>query len=335
MRLYGRETECRRINSLLDAARARKSGALVLRGEPGVGKTALLRGAEARAAGMTVLEARGLEVEAQLAFAGLSDLLGPVIDHIGTIPAPQAAALAGALALGPAVVADRFVVGVATLSLLAAASDARPVLAAVDDGHWMDEASREVLFFAARRLGGERVAVIVTGLDAEPALDSSGLEELSVCGLDRAAAAQLLEEHLDRPIAPRLLDRLMDVTSGNPLAVRQFASDLTAARLCGTQSVRERFPPATTVKRVFLRRVERLPAETVRAGSRAGLSQLTSQELQLSMIVGRGATNKEAAAALFISPKTVEAHLHRTYVKLGIRSRTELAGLLARTGLLD
>jgi predicted ATPase len=227
MRLYGRETESRRIDSLLDAARAGRSGALLLRGQPGTGKTALLRSAVARAVGMTVLQARGLEVEAQLAFSGLSDLFGPVIDLIETIPAPQAAALAGALAVGPAVAADRFVVSVATLSLLAAASDARPVLAVVDDGHWIDDASREALLFAARRLEAERVAVIMAGLDSEGALDWSGLDELAVSGLDRAAAAQLLEEDLDRPIAPRVLNRLMDATAGNPLALREFAAELT------------------------------------------------------------------------------------------------------------
>ena len=243
---------------------------------------------------MTVLQARGLEVEAQLAFSGLSDLFGPVIDLIETIPAPQAAALAGALAVGPAVAADRFVVSVATLSLLAAASDARPVLAVVDDGHWIDDASREALLFAARRLEAERVAVIMAGLDSEGALDWSGLDELAVSGLDRAAAAQLLEEDLDRPIAPRVLNRLMDATAGNPLALREFAAELTETQLCGAEPLGDRLPPAVSIERAFLRRVERLPADT-----RAGLVVVAADS-------GVSSTILNACARLGLSPMCLD-----------------------------
>ena len=174
MRLNGRDEETRRIDSLLEAARAGTSEALMLRGEPGIGKTALLRYAAERAQGMTVLHAQGLEVESELAFCALADVFRPVIDRLDAIPAPQARALAGALGLGPATPSDRFLVCASTLSLLAAAAEDRPVLAVVDDAHWVDAASREALFFAARRLDAEHVTMLVASLEWGPGLIHPG-----------------------------------------------------------------------------------------------------------------------------------------------------------------
>ena len=155
----------------------------MLRGEPGIGKTALLRYAKEQASGMTVLEARGLEGEAQLAFSGLADLFRLARDQLESIPPVQSTALAGALGLGPSAAGDRFVVCAATLSLLAAAAEHKPVLAVVDDAHWLDEASREALLFAARRLEAERAALLMTslGLESEPgAPAAAGFEELAL-----------------------------------------------------------------------------------------------------------------------------------------------------------
>jgi DNA-binding CsgD family transcriptional regulator len=225
----------------------------MLRGEPGVGKTALLRYASHRAQDMTVLQAQGLEVEAHLAFSGLADLFRPVVDRLDAIPQPQSAALAGALGLGPAVAGDRFLVCASTLSLLAAAAEDRPVLAFVDDLHWVDVASREALLFAARRLDAENVTMLITRRDWDTAIDSSGLDELTVAGLDRDAAAELLEE-LGRPVPVLDLDRLMEATGGNPLALRELTSSFTNGP--------GRAPTATTVERAFLRRIGGLPAPT-------------------------------------------------------------------------
>src|SRR5947209_6599778 len=147
--LLGRDSECARIDELLGAARADESRALVLRGEVGIGKTALLLYAAQRADDMTVLRARGIESESELAFAALGDFFRPVLDQMGAIPKPQADALAGALALGPAGSADRFTICAATLSLLAAAAEAGPVLGIVDDCQWLDRSSGEALLFAA------------------------------------------------------------------------------------------------------------------------------------------------------------------------------------------
>ena len=152
MRLYGREAETRRIDSLIESARVGRSGALVLRGPRGIGKTDLLRDAIDRARGMTILFARGLEAETQLAFSALADVLRPILGLLDEIPDPQAIALAGALGLGPAVAVDGIVMCAATLSLLSAAAGRQPVLVAVDDWQWIDDASGQALLFAARRL---------------------------------------------------------------------------------------------------------------------------------------------------------------------------------------
>jgi len=258
MRLDGREGDTRRIDSLIESARVGRSGALVLRGAYGIGKTELLRHAIGRARGMTVLFARGLEAETQLAFSTLADVLRPILGLLDEIPDPQATALAGVLGLGPAVAVEGFVMCAATHSLLSAAASRQPVLVAVDDWQWVDDASRQALLFAARRLDSERVALLIA-LTEDPAqrLLATGLDDLVVSAPDR-----------DRSV---------------------------------TEGVRE----------------------------------LTPHELELALLVGRGATNKEASAALFISPKTVEAHLHRIYLKLGLRSRTELAHRLARLRMLD
>src|SRR5690348_15139835 len=149
--LVGRGDEQARIEALLADAASGVSRALVIRGEPGIGKSALLRYAAERAEGLTVLRATGIESESELPFSGLSELLRPLIGRLNDIPPPQAAALAGALALGPPVAEDGFTIRLATLSLLAHAAEQRPVLALVDDAHWLDASSRDALLFTARR----------------------------------------------------------------------------------------------------------------------------------------------------------------------------------------
>src|SRR5665811_1596529 len=145
--LRGRADEVARIDRLLDGARSGVSAALIVYGDPGIGKSALLDEVAATAAGFTVLRARPLQTESELPFAGLSDLLRPLLSLLDRIPEPQAAALSGALALGPPTPGDRFAAAAATISLLAAGADEGPVLAVVDDAHWLDTPSREALLF--------------------------------------------------------------------------------------------------------------------------------------------------------------------------------------------
>jgi len=159
--LIGREAEQARIGRALDTAREGGSDALVVRGEPGIGKTALLRDAIARAEGMTVLRCRALEAEADLPFAALTELCGPVLDLRARLPAAQAAALAGALQLEPAAPHARLAIGAALLGVLALAAEEQPVLCVVDDLQWLDEPSLDSLRFAVRRLGADGVTALL------------------------------------------------------------------------------------------------------------------------------------------------------------------------------
>ena len=168
--LPGRAGEVARIGRLLDGARLGVSAALIVHGEPGIGKTTLLDAAVSAAAGFTVLRARPLQTESELPFAGLSDLLRPLLPLLDRIPARQSAVLSGALALGPPTPGDRFAAAAATISLLAAGAEEGPVLAVVDDAHWLDTPSREALLFAGRRLRGEGV-VLLLGMRDRPWLD--------------------------------------------------------------------------------------------------------------------------------------------------------------------
>src|SRR5207244_10185257 len=159
--LVGREREQATIDALLEHARSGISGTLLVCGEPGIGKSALLRYAELTANGMTVLTASGIESESDLPFSGLAELLEPVRDLIPEIPSPQAAALMGALALGPPRGSDPFAIFAATLSVLAAAAERQPVAVIIDDLQWLDASSERALRFASRRIHADRIAVLL------------------------------------------------------------------------------------------------------------------------------------------------------------------------------
>src|SRR3954462_279456 len=159
--LYGRVAECAALERLLDEARASHSGVLVMRGEPGLGKSALLEEAAQRAVGFRGLRAVGIESESELAFAALHQLLRPVFELIDRLPDPQAAPLRGAFGLPDEGTHNRFVLSVAVLSLLSEASEPGPLLCVVDDAHWLDRPSADALRFCARRLGAEGVAVLI------------------------------------------------------------------------------------------------------------------------------------------------------------------------------
>ncbi|WP_272474602.1 helix-turn-helix transcriptional regulator [Baekduia alba] len=248
----GRATECARIDRLLAGARLGTSGVLVLAGDPGVGKTALLEHALATADGMAVLRAQGVEPEVDVPFGGLLALLRPALGHLDEIPGPQAAALRTALALEPGGERDRFTIGAATLSLLAAHAERRPVLVVVDDAHWLDAPSLAAITFAAGRLLADAVAVLVA---ARPELAPTSLPTLPVAGLDRAAAAAVLEHRAGRPLPPGAADRVYDLTLGNPLALVELA-DADAAADVGAEPP---LPIETTVERAFARRIAELP----------------------------------------------------------------------------
>jgi hypothetical protein len=260
--LYGRDTERSAITALLNGARDSRSGVLVLHGQAGVGKSALLRDAVAQASDMQVLEARGVESEAELAFAGLHQLLRPVLDQVDRLPSPQATALRAAFGLQQGRGEDRFLVSLAVLGVLAEAAERRPVLCVVDDAHWLDEASARALAFVARRLEAEGVVLLFAArAEAPRRFDTAGLPELEVGGLDRAAVAALLAERAAVTVDPQVRDRLVEQTGGNPLALIELPSLLTTGQLAGTEPLPPQLPLTDAVQRAFLERVRRLPAD--------------------------------------------------------------------------
>ncbi|MFB9196884.1 AAA family ATPase [Actinomadura verrucosospora] len=226
--LYGRDRELAAIDGLLDRARAGRSGALVLRGEAGIGKSALLDHAAGAADGMRVLRGTGVETESTMPYAGLHLLLGRHLDRIGGLPDAQAEALRAALNMGgPEAESDRFLVGLAVLTLLSDLAEERPLLCLVDDAHWMDGSSAEALLFAARRLDAEPIAVVFAARDAvapecaAPEFVAQGLPELRLRGLDEDAAAGLLAERA--PDLPGHVRReILAGAMGNPLALLEL-----------------------------------------------------------------------------------------------------------------
>jgi DNA-binding CsgD family transcriptional regulator/tetratricopeptide (TPR) repeat protein len=264
--LFGRERESARIAEVLDAARERRSGALVVRGEAGIGKSALLNDAVERADRMQVFRARGVESEVDVAFSGLHEILRPALSSIDAIPEPQAVALRAALALTADAAAERLAVFGGALSLLAAVAEERPLLCVIDDAHWLDEASAAALTFVARRLDVDGIAMLF-GV-REPAIrafTAPGIAELRLGGLDRAAARQLLATHLPAGAGPLVAEQLIEISRGNPLALIELPSGLTASQLAGRGPFAEAVGTATAVAHGFLRRLDELPSSTRRA----------------------------------------------------------------------
>jgi DNA-binding CsgD family transcriptional regulator len=259
--LYGREAERAALSALLDGVHASQSGVLVLRGEPGVGKSALLADTVDRAAGMRVLRAVGVESEGELAFAGLHQLVWPLLGTVDAIPPPQAAALRGALGLESSSGDDRFLIGAAVLSLLAAAAEEMPLLCIVDDAHWLDDPSADALVFAARRLHAEPIAVLLAAREGQlRGLDAAGLPELRIEGLAPEAARRLLAARPAMAVAPEVLERVVESSGGNPLALLELPLALSDDQRAGREPLGERLPLTGTVQAVFLRRVRELPA---------------------------------------------------------------------------
>jgi DNA-binding CsgD family transcriptional regulator len=264
--LRGRAAELEQLGNLLEYARAGKSGVLVLRGDPGIGKSALLKAASASAEGFAVLRAQGVESESELAFAGLQELLAPVSDQLGELPVRQRAVLAGALALGPPVPGDPLAVRAATMSLLAAVAEHQPLLVAVDDAHWLDPSSAQALTFAARRLHSDGIVMLFAMRSAEPStFDPAGLPVHELQGVSETSARELLEEQSDRTIAPRVMDRLIGMARGNPLALLQLPTALTEAQLAGNELLPEPLAIGLGIEQAFSRRLDQLPDNTRRA----------------------------------------------------------------------
>jgi hypothetical protein len=263
--LVGREYERAEIDRLLAAVRSGRSRTLVLRGEAGIGKSALLAYALERGGDMRVLQARGIESEAELPFSGLLELSRPVIDRLEQLPPRQALALRVAFALEPAETVDRFAISAATLSLIAALAETTPLLLAVDDAHWLDSASLDALVFTARRLEADQVALFFVVRDGEGAFPAAALDELVLEGLGVHEARALLGSAAERRVASDVADRLHALTRGNPLALVELPRALSPAQLAGTAPLEEPIHVGTSLERDFERRAAALGEESRRA----------------------------------------------------------------------
>ena len=259
--LVGRSTERAGIDALLVSAVDGRGGGLLIRGEPGIGKTALLDYAFERADGMRVLRARGVEAEAELAFSGLYELLRPVMSLTPEIPERQAAALEGALGLGRPL-DSRLLIGAGTLSLLAAAAEEQPVLCLIDDAHWLDAASIDALSFAVRRIGADAIAVLFAARDEEPAFELVGIPQLDLAALERPDAVELLR---GSGLPQRVVEDLHRAAAGNPLALLELPAALSDKQRAGQEPLPEPLPVTKAIEAAYARRIRILPAGTRRA----------------------------------------------------------------------
>jgi DNA-binding CsgD family transcriptional regulator len=250
------------LGRIVEAVRAGESRVLVIRGEPGVGKTALLDYVAEQATGCRVVRALGVQSEMELAFAGLHQLCTPMLSRLDRLPAPQREALQTALGLSAGPAPDRFLVGLAVLSLLAETAEERPLMCLVDDQQWLDRASAQSLGFVARRLAAEPVGLIFSARD--PGDELAGLPELNVEGLQESDAQALLDAVLAGPLDARVRDQIVAETRGNPLALLELPRGLTSAQLAGGFGLAGARPLSGRIEERFLRQIQALPPETQR-----------------------------------------------------------------------
>ena len=256
--LRGRRSECETLDRIVAAVLAGDSGALVLRGEPGVGKTALLDYLEAQASRCQVVRAAGVESEMELPFAALHQLCLPMLDGLSLLPEPQRDALSTAFGLSRSgEPPDRFLVGLATLTLLSDVAAERPVLWEVDDAQWLDRESAQALAFVARRVRAEGVAVVFA--EREFGRELAGLPELVVDGLAGDDARALLASVVTGPLDERVRDRIVAETRGNPLALLELPHGLSHAELAGGFGLPTGSALSRHIEESFRRRLSGLP----------------------------------------------------------------------------
>ncbi|HLK77103.1 MAG TPA: AAA family ATPase [Streptosporangiaceae bacterium] len=260
--LTDRHAERAAFDRLIDGVRAGESRALVVRGEAGVGKTVLLDylATQAAAKGCRVARAAGVQTEMTLPFAGLHQLCAPALEHLKQLPGPQRDALRTAFGISDGPPPDRFLVGLAVLSLLSDVAAERPLVCVVDDEQWLDRASAQALGFAARRLGADPVALVFAA--REPGVELTGLPELEVTGLSDDDARALLDSALTGPLDARVRDLIVAETQGNPLALLELPRGLTPAELAGGFGLPDAAPLPGRIEGSFTRQVEALPEAT-------------------------------------------------------------------------
>src|ERR1700678_1357796 len=248
--LRGRRAELSVLAVVIAAVRAGESRVLVLRGEPGVGKTALLDYLAGQAAGCRVVRTAGVQSEVEFAFAGLHQLLAPMLDRLEQLPAPQRDALRTVFGLSAGPAPDRFLVALAVLSLLSETAEEQPLVCVIDDQHWLDQASAQGLGFAAR-IGGEELA---------------GVPELAIGGLADGDARALLDSALTGPLDTRVRDQIVAEAGGNPLALLELPRGMTPGELAGGFGLLGALPGAGSltgrIEDSFRRRLNALSEKT-------------------------------------------------------------------------
>jgi DNA-binding CsgD family transcriptional regulator len=311
--LVGRGEECAALDRALHRARTGQSAVLVLRGEAGIGKTALLDHLAAQASGCRVARTVGVQAEMELAFAGLHQLCAPMLDGLATLPEPQRDALRVAFGLQDGGAPNHFLVALAALSLLAEAAEAEPLVCLFDDAQWLDRASAQVLAFVARRLVAERIAMVFAVREPCTVDELSGLPELPVRGLADADARALLETAAPGRVDARVRDRFLAETRGNPLALLELPRGLTPAELAGGFGLPDARPLAHRIEQRFVERVATLPPVTQRllliaAAEPLGDASLLWRAAERLGITGDAGWPAEANGLLDLGPRARFAH---------------------------
>ena len=262
MELIDRDAERDTLDRVVVSVRAGESRALVVSGEAGVGKTALLDYLAGNASGCRVVRTAGYQSEMELAFAALHQLCAPLLNGLTRLPVPQRDALRIAFGMGSGPTPDRFLVGLAVLNLLSDAAEPQPLICVVDDEQWLDRASAQVLGFVARRLVAESVGMVFAA--RVPSTDIAGLSGLTVEGLPAADARALLDSALTGPLDTRVRDQILAETHGNPLALLELPRGLTPQELAGGFGLPNAMRSSSRVEESFRRRFDVLPDETRR-----------------------------------------------------------------------
>ena len=260
--LLGRRRECEALDRLLADTLDGQSRVMVIRGEPGVGKSALLNHLAANADGWRVVTAVGVESEMELAYSGLHQVCAPALDLLEQLPDPQRHALATVFGMSAGPAPDRFLVGLATLTLLAEAAEQQPLLCVVDDAHWLDHASAQLLGFVARRLFAERIALVCAVRLGLGDHILAGVSELLVDGLADDDARALLLSNVHGPIDAAVCDQIVAESRGNPLALVELPRTWATAGVAGGYGIPDSNPVATKIEQSYERRLLRLPLET-------------------------------------------------------------------------
>jgi len=306
--LFGRRTERAALDGLVADARGRHSQVLVVRGEAGIGKTALLDYLETNATGCRVVRLAGVEAEMELAYAGLHQLCVSFLDRLDRLAAPQRIALGTAFGLTDGEAPDRFLVGLAVLDLLADRAEERPLLCLIDDAQWLDRVSAQTIAFVARRLLAEGIALVLAVREPADAQEFAGLPELVITGLGETDAGSLLDSVVKGPMDPRVRTRIIAETRGNPLALLELPRAWTTAELADGFGRAD--PLISRIEEGFTRRLSTLPENTQRL-----LVAAAAEPLGDATLLWR------AAELLGLGPNAADAAQQAELIEFGARVR--------------